>query len=239
MADMAMHSHPRVARANAPREGRSANTKAANPGSAEEQGKRLTEVRIKAGYRTRQEAADALGEPVASYHLRENGHRRLTGDVAKRYAEFFGVTPQWLLYGETGVEVRIPVRGVVGPDGVVLKARAKTKETVVEPPKEPTQRFAPFIVRDRGSMPMCHDGDTLYYDETAFNGPVNRDAVSGRKCMVQTGSGATRVAVIINIDADGKANLHLPSGKYLRDVPIRHAAPILWTRHATEHPITC
>lgn len=239
MADMAMNSPQRVARGNAPKETRPANAKAANPASAEEQGKRLTEVRKKAGYRTRQEAADALGEPIASYHLRENGHRRLTADVANRYANFFGVTPEWLLYGKTGVGVRFPIHGVVGADGIVLKARAKIKETVVDPPKEPTQRFMRYVIQDRGSMPMFHDGDVVYCDEKMFKGPVKRDAVSGRKCMVQTGSGAMRAAVIINIGADGKANLHLPSGKYLRDVPIQHAAPILWTQSATEHPITC
>jgi phage repressor protein C with HTH and peptisase S24 domain len=59
---------------------------------------RLKEAREKSGFDSASGAAEAMGVPVATYIQHENGGRgfRLK---AERYAQFFRVTPEWLLYG--------------------------------------------------------------------------------------------------------------------------------------------
>lgn len=60
---------------------------------------RLREARQRAGYQHAKTAAEAMGVPPATYIQHENGVRRFPSDRAKRYAKFFRVTPEWLLYG--------------------------------------------------------------------------------------------------------------------------------------------
>lgn len=66
-----------------------------------EQGARLREARIAAGYETATDAANAMGESVATYTLHENGGRGFKG-VAEKYAKKFNVSPGWLLWGTAG-----------------------------------------------------------------------------------------------------------------------------------------
>jgi len=60
---------------------------------------RLRSARIKAGFDTAKAAAEAMGVPVATYIQHENGVRGLPAGRADRYAKFFRVLPEWLLYG--------------------------------------------------------------------------------------------------------------------------------------------
>jgi SOS-response transcriptional repressor LexA len=65
---------------------------------------RLKQARIKSGYDSAKGAAEAMGVPVATYIQHENGSRGFPAKRAERYARFFRVTPEWLLYGkETNV----------------------------------------------------------------------------------------------------------------------------------------
>lgn len=45
-------------------------------------------------------AAEAMGARVATYIQHENGTRGIRPSVAQRYARFFGVAPDWLLFGK-------------------------------------------------------------------------------------------------------------------------------------------
>jgi transcriptional regulator with XRE-family HTH domain len=66
---------------------------------AREQGKRLKQARIKAGWRFAIDFAEALGLPVATYTQHEkNGAFRAA--AAKVYATAFNVSPGWLMFGE-------------------------------------------------------------------------------------------------------------------------------------------
>jgi hypothetical protein len=56
-------------------------------------------AREKAGFATAKEAAEAMGAPVSTYIGHENGGRGFPATKAQRYASFFRVTPEWLLYG--------------------------------------------------------------------------------------------------------------------------------------------
>lgn len=60
---------------------------------------RLREARERAGYETAKAAAEAMGAPYATYAQHESGERGLSANRAERYARFYRVEPEWLLYG--------------------------------------------------------------------------------------------------------------------------------------------
>lgn len=60
---------------------------------------RLKSARHAAGYGSAAQAAEGLGVPLATYQQHENGIRGFPAGRAERYARFFHVTPEWLLYG--------------------------------------------------------------------------------------------------------------------------------------------
>lgn len=65
----------------------------------EDIGARLREARIARGYKTAEDAAEALDLPYATYAAHENGSRGLTKKTAPRYASFFRINTDWLLSG--------------------------------------------------------------------------------------------------------------------------------------------
>ena len=60
---------------------------------------RLRIARMRAGYSTAKDAAEALGLPVSTYIAHENGSRGYPAKRAEVYARKFKVREQWLLYG--------------------------------------------------------------------------------------------------------------------------------------------
>jgi hypothetical protein len=60
---------------------------------------RLRIARLRAGYETGKDAAEALGFPVSTYLGHENGSRGYPAKKAAIYARKFKVREQWLLYG--------------------------------------------------------------------------------------------------------------------------------------------
>lgn len=60
---------------------------------------RLRIARLRAGFETGKEAAEAMGFPVSTYLAHENGSRGYPAKKAAVYARKFKVREQWLLYG--------------------------------------------------------------------------------------------------------------------------------------------
>lgn len=60
---------------------------------------RLRIARLRAGFETGKEAAEAMGIPVPTYLAHENGSRGYPAKRAMVYARKFKVREQWLLYG--------------------------------------------------------------------------------------------------------------------------------------------
>jgi hypothetical protein len=60
---------------------------------------RLRIARLRAGYDTAKDAAEALGFPVSTYLGHENGSRGISAKKAEIYARKYKVREQWLLYG--------------------------------------------------------------------------------------------------------------------------------------------
>ncbi len=60
---------------------------------------RLRIARLRAGYKTAKDAAEAMHFPVSTYLAHENGSRGYPAKKAATYARKFKVREQWLLYG--------------------------------------------------------------------------------------------------------------------------------------------
>lgn len=64
----------------------------------------MKQAREKSGYDSAKGAAEAMGVPVATYIQHENGTRGFPAARAVRYARFFRVKPEWLLYGKASAD---------------------------------------------------------------------------------------------------------------------------------------
>jgi hypothetical protein len=77
-----------------------------------EQGERLVQVRVKAGFDDAADAARAMGVPVPTYQAHENGTRSMR-KKAPDYANYFGIDVNFLLRGDIS-HVTATVIGPVG-----------------------------------------------------------------------------------------------------------------------------
>jgi phage repressor protein C with HTH and peptisase S24 domain len=68
-------------------------------GSNKSLGNRLREARIGAGYRSMAAAAERVGKTQSTYRAHENGQNDFDSEHAQQYAEAFGVSAEWLLFG--------------------------------------------------------------------------------------------------------------------------------------------
>lgn len=69
------------------------------PVDSQAQGARLAKAARDKGYNTATALAEAMGRKESTVRSALNGTRPLTADTAHDYAQFLGVTEQWLLYG--------------------------------------------------------------------------------------------------------------------------------------------
>lgn len=60
---------------------------------------RLRIARLRAGFSTAKDAAEAMGIPVQTYLAHENGSRGINAARAAQYAKRYKVPEVWLLYG--------------------------------------------------------------------------------------------------------------------------------------------
>jgi len=99
---------------------------------------RLKLARTNAGYRSAKSAAEAMGAKVQTYIAYENGTRRTSNQEKIRgMAEFFGVSPEWLLMG---VESSPAARGAAGfPDATAAEERPAARRTGFSPVAEVMQ----------------------------------------------------------------------------------------------------
>lgn len=121
--------------------------------------KRLIQARERAGYTRAADAAAAMGVAAATYHGHENGSRGL-GRSAQRYADFFGVSLDWLLRGKGE-----PPSGEAKP----------APETPAEPPLPPGEDLIPAPMISRHDMPA----DVPVYG-TAVGGAVGDFQLNGQ-----------------------------------------------------------
>ncbi|WP_262298410.1 LexA family transcriptional regulator [Microvirga sesbaniae] len=79
-------------------------------------------------YPSASEAARAMGMAVPTYAGHENGSRGITSDAARRYADFYKVSAEWLLYGRGE-----PRAGIPGPDRAEDRAPVRGRAEPLPP----------------------------------------------------------------------------------------------------------
>jgi DNA-binding XRE family transcriptional regulator len=77
----------------------------------------LRAARIAAGFTSAAKAAEHLGAVVPTYSAHENGQNSFNAELAKHYAQSFGTTAEWLLFG----------------DGTDAPAAAKNNSIAIDP----------------------------------------------------------------------------------------------------------
>lgn len=162
-----------------------------------EQHDRLKAARERAGYGTAKDAAEAMGVPVPTYVQHENGVRgfRLKAD---RYARFYRVTPEWLLYGRGEVDDAptsdsVQVVGLVGAGSVAtLFAEGQGQLDEVEAPANSTPNTVALGIRGASLGPAFDEG-LVFYDDV--RSPVTPD-LHGRLCVVGLEDGRVLVKIL-------------------------------------------
>jgi len=173
-------------------------------------GERLKLARERAGYDTAKAAAEAMGAAVATYIQHENGSRGFPAARAERYAKFFRVAPEWLLYKrgdpDDGVTTdSVPVVGLVGAGSVAtLFAEGQGPLDYVEPPQNATPHTVALQVRGT-SLGPAWDESIIFYDDV--RSPVTPD-LHGRLCVVGLPDGRVLVKIL---KAAGDGTFHLLS----------------------------
>lgn len=153
---------------------------------------RLQQARKKAGYETAKSAAEAMGVPVATYIQHENGARGLPATRAERYARFFRVQPEWLLYGKASAK---PAAPGLGPQLFIKGTIAAGVWTDADHMEENDWQIftgSPDVIaplRDRYGLRVEGDSmDQLYPPGTVLECVKywNRDEIpSGKRVIVQ------------------------------------------------------
>lgn len=152
---------------------------------------RLKEAREKSGYHSAKAAAEAMGAAVATYIQHENGTRGFPATKAARYARFFRVKPEWLLYGKAPTDTvtelgpRLFVVGEVAAG--IFKEAWKLDETDWEAFTGQPDVDAP--VRNRFGLRVAGDSMDLLYPPGTILECVNyygeEPIESGKRVIVQ------------------------------------------------------
>lgn len=175
---------------------------------------RLRRARIDAGFESATAAAEKFGWKPPTYSGHENGSRGFKLDDAAKYGAAFGVTPQWLLFGEERAPAlaRQHVQAASLPD-----TAAGFADTDLAPYHPPTDRARIALAQITAALaqgarhPVSYQltravpglallsGDILICDLHAT--PRNGQAVVTQIADPDTGEGQTRIWVF----HDGRA----------------------------------
>lgn len=149
-------------------------------------GDRLKLARERRGVASAKEAAEAMGVPVATYIQHENGVRGVRPERAQQYATFYGVTPEWIVYGSgddgpLAAGETVPLVGFVGA-GAEAHFYATADEGLgeVDAPPEATMDTRAAEIRGESLGPLF-EGWLVFYDDVRT--PVTPDLV-GQLCVV-------------------------------------------------------
>lgn len=153
---------------------------------------RLKQAREKAGYENAKDAALAMGLAVPTYIQHENGTRGYPATKAERYARFFKVQPEWLLYGKKSAKPAAPGLGPLLRITGGVQAGVFTRVVHDDDVEWPTFAGSPDVeapLKDRYGVRVVGDSmDALYPEGTILECVKywGRDAIpSGKRVIVQ------------------------------------------------------
>lgn len=191
---------------------------------------RLKIARERASYSTAKDAAVAMGVPVATYVQHENGGRGVPATRADRYARFFRVTPEWLLYGRGEVDDApasdsVPVVGYVSAGAeLALYDHGQGPFDYVKPPRDSKPSTVAASVRGSSLGPLL-DEALIFYDDV--RSPVTSD-LHGKMCVVGLEDGRVVVKQLMPGDS---GRFHLLSNS--SEVPLFNEH-VLWAAKVTD-----
>jgi len=195
-------------------------------------GERLKAARMAAGYESAKQAAEAMDVPVATYTQHENANRGLPADRARRYAQFFETTPEWLLYGRGVSEPpaadrgllplarQVPVRGVVqaGAWAEVLIDDEPLDWIAFEAPEYARAQLFALDVRGPSMNRVYPDGCRVICAVPAEAGIRDQDYVVVRR---RRGSLVETTLKQLVVEKDGSLSLYPRSTDPAHQAPMR------------------
>lgn len=202
-----------------------------------EQGERLGEARVLAGYRSAREAALAHEWPESTYRAHENGTRTIGLDDATRYARAFRrpnieISAGGILFGAQELAPAGQVRGSVIPV-VALIGAGGSIETEWEQQDSPLYDISiPFALDDgvigfeiRGpSMwPVYDDGDVVCVSR--FGEPV--ESLLGFEAAIRTREGNRFFKRVVASGTSGLYDLESYNAKTIRRVDVAWSSGLI------------
>lgn len=194
---------------------------------------RLQKARAEAGYAEATAAAAAMGVTPSTYMGHENGHRGF-GRSARRYAEFFHVSLEWLLTGKGAArraktptndrpQPTVPLVGYVGA-GAATTFFPQDNGHLDDVPAPDGSSDATVAVEIRGnSLGSFFDRWIVYYDDVRR--PVTSDLIN-KLCVVGLDDGRILIKKIQRGKTRGYHHLLSQTEDPIFDVVIEWAARV-------------
>lgn len=180
------------------------------------------------GYESANDAARAIGRNITTYAHHENGRRNVDATSAVEYAQFFGISPSLLLFGEVPsiFRERIDVVGILDKNAQVIAMPhdAIVARKVAAPPILFSHPLHAVAVVNNDLYPMYREGDVIY-----FQPGLSPGGQSGKECVVQTRD-ETLMIRFVTEQPNGLYTLTAHDKPPLPNQDLIHASPVLWVQ---------
>jgi len=198
-------------------------------------GERLRWAREKAGFFTATDAARSYGWTVPTYLGHENGDRVPSRQNAKRYAQAFGVTWDWILEGEnSGFDDLLDVApiGYVGAGTEIVLSDPELQaipSQLADQLMNRPNKILSIEVRGDALYPRYMDGEVFYFVRDG------RDPVEllGKECVVRLKDRQLLLRLLRRGSISNRYHLESWCAPLIEDQDVAWAAPIKWRGEPT------
>lgn len=197
---------------------------------------RLKQARIDAGYDTASDAARAFGWTVSSYLGYENGDRQPGKDTARKIAEAYRISLDWLLTGRgtAGRKSTLTIMGRIG-------AGAEIDAGVEQVPEEGLYDIEATIPLPDGAIGFEVVGESMWprYDPGDVivclrDGVPLQELLDGDEAAVRLDDGRRFLKRVLKTPQRGVFNLESHNAAPIRGVVLDWAADVLATIRASK-----
>lgn len=211
------------------------------PGHLDTPAERLRWARKNRNISSMDAAAEALGIPAGTYRGHENGKRNFGKESARRYARFFHVPYDWLVYGRGSPQSdleqdnqTVPVVGSVEAGNQVMFLRDNLADIDdlerVTPPAEVA--LDGRAVRVNGDQTGFYHGDLVFFEEQVMGVALADSGLVGKECVVKTVPGQTWIRKLYRGSAPGLWNLISKGESPIMDAEVAWAARVQYVKRA-------
>lgn len=197
---------------------------------------RLKQTRAEAGYSTATDAARAFGWPISSYLGYENGDREPGKDTARKIAEAYRISLDWLLTGRgsPGRKATLTIMGRIG-------AGAEIDAGVEQVPEEGLYDIESTIPLPDGAIGFEVVGESMWprYDPGDVivclrDGVPLQELLDGEEAAVRLNDGRRFLKRVLKTAEKGVFNLESHNAAPIRGVVLDWAADVLATIRASK-----